>query len=252
MPWKWKKRESWQSTVLLGVNKESIKKAEDREAFKQLMQEINEPTPSSVIATTSKECYDFIEKEGYPVIIRPAYTLGGTGGGIADNQQELEELCYKGMESSAIGQILLEKSVAGWKEIEFEVMRDRRNNCIIICSMENMDPVGVHTGDSIAIEVNPRVSRSSALTSKIDASLMNYDMAQKWLAKRDGDNEESLSLVINAPAVVNRKENDSFPVRRKAIERGISVMTCMDTARVFLKAIRLKQQGVHLSYNSLD
>lgn len=200
-------------TALLGVNKESIKKAEDREAFKELMQEINEPIPNSVIATNIQECYDFVEKEGYPVIIRPAYTLGGTGGGFADNRQQLEELCYKGMESSAIGQILLEKSVAGWKEIEFEVMRDRRDNCIIICSMENLDPVGVHTGDSIVvaptqtlrdeefqmlrdasikiirsleieggcnvqfaldpetgryivIEVNPRVSRSSALASK--------------------------------------------------------------------------------------
>ncbi len=200
-------------TALLGVNKESIKKAEDREEFKTLMQEIGEPIPSSVIATSMDECYAFVEKEGYPVIIRPAYTLGGTGGGIAENKKELELLCYKGMENSAIGQILLEKSVAGWKEIEYEVIRDSRDNCIIICSMENLDPVGVHTGDSIVvaptqtlrdeeyqmlrdasvkiirslqieggcnvqfaldpdtgkyivIEVNPRVSRSSALASK--------------------------------------------------------------------------------------
>ena len=200
-------------TALLGVNKESIKKAEDREEFKKLMQEIGEPIPSSVIATSMDECYEFVEKEGYPVIIRPAYTLGGTGGGIAENKKELELLCYKGMENSAIGQILLEKSVAGWKEIEYEVIRDSRDNCIIICSMENLDPVGVHTGDSIVvaptqtlrdeeyqmlrdasvkiirsleieggcnvqfaldpdtgkyivIEVNPRVSRSSALASK--------------------------------------------------------------------------------------
>ncbi|MCR4955084.1 MAG: carbamoyl-phosphate synthase (glutamine-hydrolyzing) large subunit [Lachnospiraceae bacterium] len=198
---------------LLGVNKESIEKAEDREEFKALMQEINEPIPNSIIATNIDECFEFVEKEGYPVIIRPAFTLGGTGGGIASNKEELEELCYKGMENSAIGQILLEKSVAGWKEIEFEVMRDARDNCIIICSMENLDPVGVHTGDSIVvaptqtlrdkefqmlrdasvkiiraleiqggcnvqfalnpdtgdyivIEVNPRVSRSSALASK--------------------------------------------------------------------------------------
>jgi len=200
-------------TALLGVNKESIRRAEDREEFKKLMQEIGEPIPSSTIATSMDECYDFIEKEGYPVIIRPAYTLGGTGGGIAENREELELLCYKGMENSAIGQILLEKSVAGWKEIEYEVIRDSRDNCIIICSMENLDPVGVHTGDSIVvaptqtlrdeeyqmlrdasikiirsleieggcnvqfalnpdtgeyivIEVNPRVSRSSALASK--------------------------------------------------------------------------------------
>lgn len=198
---------------LLGVNKDSIKKAEDRDEFKQLMQKIGEPIPPSIIATTLQECRDFVEKEGFPVIIRPAYTLGGTGGGIATNAKELEMISKKGMESSSIGQILLEKSVAGWKEIEFEVMRDRKDNCIIICSMENLDPVGVHTGDSIVvapvqtlrdveyqmlrnaalkiirslnieggcniqyaldphsmdyivIEVNPRVSRSSALASK--------------------------------------------------------------------------------------
>ena len=200
-------------TELLGINKESIKKAEDREEFKKLMQEIDEPIPSSIIATSMEECYKFVEEEGFPVIIRPAYTLGGTGGGIAEDMQQLEALCHKGMENSAIGQILLEKSVAGWKEIEYEVIRDGRDNCIIICSMENLDPVGVHTGDSIVvaptqtlrdeeyqmlrdasikiirsleieggcnvqfalnpdngkyivIEVNPRVSRSSALASK--------------------------------------------------------------------------------------
>ena len=200
-------------TELLGVTRESIKKAEDREEFKKLMQEIGEPIPSSIIATSMEECYDFVKEEGFPVIIRPAYTLGGTGGGIAENMEQLEMLCYKGMENSAIGQILLEKSVAGWKEIEYEVIRDGRDNCIIICSMENLDPVGVHTGDSIVvaptqtlrdaeyqmlrdasikiirslgikggcnvqfaldpdtgkyivIEVNPRVSRSSALASK--------------------------------------------------------------------------------------
>ncbi len=198
---------------LLGVNRESIKKAEDREAFKKLMEEIGEPVPASIIATTIEECRSFVEKEGLPVIIRPAYTLGGTGGGIAETMEELDDLCYMGMESSAIGQILLEKSVAGWKEIEYEVMRDAADNCIIICDMENVDPVGVHTGDSIVvaptqtitaeenrmlkdasikiirslgieggcniqfaldpdsgeyivIEVNPRVSRSSALASK--------------------------------------------------------------------------------------
>ena len=200
-------------TALLGVNRESIKRAEDREEFKKLMQEIGEPIPSSVIATSMDECYEFVRKEGFPVIIRPAYTLGGTGGGIAENERELVLICIKGMENSAIGQILLEKSVAGWKEIEYEVIRDSRDNCIIICSMENLDPVGVHTGDSIVvaptqtlrdaeyqmlrdasikiirnleieggcnvqfaldpdtgnyivIEVNPRVSRSSALASK--------------------------------------------------------------------------------------
>lgn len=198
---------------LLGVNKESIQKAEDREAFKELMLEINEPIPPGIIATQYSQCQTFVKEKGYPVIIRPAYTLGGTGGGIATNEKELKTLCLRGMESSTIGQILLEKSIAGWKEIEYEVMRDAKDNCIIICSMENFDPVGVHTGDSIVIapaqtlnnqeyqmlrdaslkiirslkieggcniqfalnpqnsdycviEVNPRVSRSSALASK--------------------------------------------------------------------------------------
>ena len=198
---------------LLGVNRDSIKKAEDREEFRSLMQEIGEPIPLSIIAHGLEECLTFVKKAGYPVIIRPAYTLGGTGGGIATNDEELAALVTIGVESSAIGQILLEESVAGWKEIEFEVMRDAKGNCITICGMENFDPVGVHTGDSIVvaptqtlrdqeyqmlrdsalkiinslgieggcnvqyaldpltnkyvvIEVNPRVSRSSALASK--------------------------------------------------------------------------------------
>lgn len=198
---------------LLGINKDSIKKAEDREEFKDLMLEIGEPIPKSIIATTLEECQAFVKEAGYPVIIRPAFTLGGTGGGIANNDADLALYCQRGLENSAIGQILLEKSVAGWKEVEYEVMRDAKDNCIIICSMENLDPVGVHTGDSIVvaptqtlrdeeyqmlrdsslkiirslkieggcnvqfalnpdtseyivIEVNPRVSRSSALASK--------------------------------------------------------------------------------------
>lgn len=198
---------------LLGVKPETIYKAEDREAFKDLMLEINEPIAKSIIATDIKECKEFVAENGYPVIIRPAYTLGGTGGGTASNEQELEEICASGFHNSPIGQILLEQSVAGWKEIEFEVMRDAKGNSMVICSMENIDPVGVHTGDSIVvapaqtlasheysmlktsalkilesldleggcnvqyaldyktdnyivIEVNPRVSRSSALASK--------------------------------------------------------------------------------------
>lgn len=198
---------------LLGVNRDSIHKAEDREAFKALMQEIGEPIPPSTICDTMEEAKAFAAKTGYPLIIRPAYTLGGTGGGIAYDEKELLEFAELGMEKSAIGQILLEQSVAGWKEIEYEVLRDAKDNCIIICSMENLDPVGVHTGDSIVvaptqtltdrqyqmlrdaslkiirslgieggcnvqfalnpekdeyivIEVNPRVSRSSALASK--------------------------------------------------------------------------------------
>ena len=198
---------------LLGINKEAIEKAEDREKFKTLMQEIGEPIPASAIATSLAEAQDFVSEAGFPVIIRPAFTLGGTGGGMAANADELEKLVLRGIEKSAIGQVLIEESVAGWKEVEYEVIRDHKDNCIIICSMENLDPVGVHTGDSIVvaptqtladheyqmlrnaslkiiralkieggcnvqfaldpdsdryivIEVNPRVSRSSALASK--------------------------------------------------------------------------------------
>ena len=199
--------------TLLGVNKNSIKRAEDREEFRSLMHRIGEPIPGSIIAHGLPECLDFVREVGFPVIIRPAYTLGGTGGGIANCEAELEKLVTIGIESSAIGQILMEESVAGWKEIEYEVMRDAKDNCLIICGMENVDPMGVHTGDSIVvapiqtlrdkeyemlrdaaikiirsldieggcniqfaldpltseyvvIEVNPRVSRSSALASK--------------------------------------------------------------------------------------
>lgn len=198
---------------LLGINYESIKNAEDRDAFRKLMLNINEPIAESIIATKIDECINFAEKYGYPLIIRPAYTLGGTGGGIAENREELIKKCELGIELSPIGQILLEQSVSGWKELEYEVVRDSKDNCIIICNMENVDPVGVHTGDSIVvapsqtlrdsehqmlrnsaikiirslkidggcnvqfaldpesskyvvIEVNPRVSRSSALASK--------------------------------------------------------------------------------------
>lgn len=198
---------------LLGINEEAIKKAEDREDFKELMISINEPVAMSITATNVEECMDFADKFGYPVIIRPAYTLGGTGGGIASNRNELVDIAGMGIKLSPIGQILLEQSVAGWKEIEYEVIRDGKDNCIIICNMENLDPVGIHTGDSIVIapsqtlrdkeyqmlrkaaikiirnlkieggcniqfaldpfssdyvviEVNPRVSRSSALASK--------------------------------------------------------------------------------------
>lgn len=198
---------------LLGVNSESIKKAEDREEFKKLMLEINEPIPISTIAVNLEQCKEFVEKNGLPIIIRPAYTLGGTGGGIAESMEQYLEICELGLKMSPINQILLERSVAGWKELEYEVIRDKKDNCIIICNMENIDPVGVHTGDSIVvapsqtltdkqyhmlrnsalkiirnlkieggcniqfaldplsdryivIEVNPRVSRSSALASK--------------------------------------------------------------------------------------
>jgi len=198
---------------LLGSSPETIDKAEDRKHFKETMESIDQPVIPSVIATEIETAVQFAKEIGYPVIVRPAFTMGGSGGGIADNEKELRVISASGISLSPIQQILVEKSVAGWKEIEFEVMRDRSDNAIIVCSMENFDPVGVHTGDSIVIapavtlsdkeyqmlrsaslqmiralgveggcncqfalhphsneyaviEVNPRVSRSSALASK--------------------------------------------------------------------------------------
>jgi carbamoyl-phosphate synthase large subunit len=198
---------------LLGTSLETIKKAEDRESFKLTMLEINEPVAESEIVTTLEAAQEFAMQIGFPVIVRPAYTLGGTGGGVAQTPAQLVEIATRGLQASPIGQVLIERSVAGWKEIEYEVMRDGADNCITICNMENIDPVGIHTGDSIVvapsqtlsdkeyqllrgaslkiiralgveggcnvqyalnphsyeyvvIEVNPRVSRSSALASK--------------------------------------------------------------------------------------
>ncbi|MDW8364659.1 MAG: carbamoyl-phosphate synthase large subunit [Abditibacteriales bacterium] len=198
---------------LLGTPLEAIRKAEDREAFKQTMQELGEPVPESVIVTTVPEAQAFARQIGFPLIVRPAYTLGGTGGGIARDMTELADICARGLHMSMIHQVLVERCVIGWKEIEYEVMRDGADNCITVCNMENLDPMGIHTGDSIVvapsqtlsdkeyqmlrtaslniirglgieggcnvqlaldphsaqyyvIEVNPRVSRSSALASK--------------------------------------------------------------------------------------
>ena len=134
---------------LLGTDIDSIKKAEDREAFKETMESIGEPVIESVIVNTVEEALQFGEDTGYPLIVRPAYTLGGTGGGIAHDPEELKEIAHSGLQASRVHQCLIEKSVAGYKEIEFEVLRDGKGNCITVCSMENIDPVGIHTGDSI-------------------------------------------------------------------------------------------------------
>ena len=136
---------------LLGSSLHAIKHAEDRELFKAAMEEIHQPVPESEIFEELEPAIAFADKIGYPVIIRPAYTLGGTGGGIAHDRYEMEEIANRGIKLSPINQILVERSIAGWKEVEFEVMRDSADNCIIVCAMENIDPVGVHTGDSIVV-----------------------------------------------------------------------------------------------------
>ena len=198
---------------LLGTKLASIEQAEDRQLFRQLMQELGEPVPESEIVTNLDQARDFVAQIGYPVIVRPAFTMGGTGGGICNNDQDLDEIVSSGLHYSPVTQCLLEKSIAGYKEIEYEVMRDANDTAIVVCNMENIDPVGIHTGDSVVvapsqtltdreyhmlrdvslkiiralkieggcnvqlaldpdsfnyyiIEVNPRVSRSSALASK--------------------------------------------------------------------------------------
>ena len=198
---------------LIGTTAQTIKKAEDRQEFKDTMEKIGEPVAASLVVHDVQTGIDFTNKIGYPVVLRPAYTLGGSGGGIAYNEEELIEILSNGLRLSRVGEVLVERCIAGWKEIEYEVMRDSAGNCITVCNMENIDPVGVHTGDSIVvapsqtlgdkeyqmlrtsalniitelgitggcnvqyalnpdsfeycvIEVNPRVSRSSALASK--------------------------------------------------------------------------------------
>lgn len=229
---------------LLGTNVETIKKAEDRELFKQTMIDIGEPIIDSVIVNNVEDAMKFGLSNGLPIIIRPAYTLGGTGGGIAETEDELKEISAAGIKASRVGQILVEKSVAGYKEIEFEVMRDKSGHAIIICDMENVDPVGIHTGDSVVvapcktltkkqlemlkassvkiisalgieggcniqyalavdsdeyflIEVNPRVSRSSALASKATG----YPIARV---------SALVAIGYNLNEIINKKTNSTF------------------------------------------
>ena len=157
----------------IGTNTDTIKLAEDRLEFKNLMERINEPCAASIVVNHVNDALEFAKKIGYPVVVRPAYTLGGTGGGIANNEKELHDICSNGLRLSRVSQCLIERCIAGWKEIEYEVMRDSAGNCITVCNMENLDPVGVHTGDSIVVAPSQTLSdkeyqmlRSSALASK--------------------------------------------------------------------------------------
>ncbi|MBQ8296643.1 MAG: carbamoyl-phosphate synthase large subunit [Ruminococcus sp.] len=156
---------------LLGANPETIHKAEDRQAFKDTMEKIGEPCIPSKVVETIEDAVDFAQEIGYPVIVRPAFTLGGTGGGIAYNEEELRDISKNGLRLSPITQVLIEKCISGWKEIEFEVIRDSKGNVITVCSMENLDPVGVHTGDSIVIA--PAVTLSSAEFNMLRTAAIN-------------------------------------------------------------------------------
>ena len=142
----------------IGTSTNTIKLAEDRLEFKTLMENINEPCAASLVVNHVDDALEFAKKIGYPVVVRPAYTLGGTGGGIAYDETELHDICSNGLRLSRVSQCLIERCIAGWKEIEYEVMRDGAGNCITVCNMENLDPVGVHTGDSIVVAPSQTLS----------------------------------------------------------------------------------------------
>ncbi len=290
---------------LLGTNVESIYKAEDRDAFKQMLIEIDEPIIDSVIVTDVDPALEFASEAGYPVIVRPAYTLGGSGGGIAATPMELASICADGLRYSRVGQCLIEKSIAGWKEIEYEVMRDSKGNCITVCNMENIDPVGIHTGDSIVvapsqtlrdaeyqmlrtsaikiisalkieggcnvqyaldtdsmnyavIEVNPRVSRSSALASKatgypiakISAKIaVGYgldEIENSVTGKTYSSFEPTLDYVVvkfpRWPFDKFTKAENSLGTRMKATGEVMSIGSNFESA--FLKAVRSLELGL--------
>ncbi len=291
---------------LIGTTSLTIKKAEDRLEFKTTMEKIGEPCASSTVVTTVKEAVAFAATIGYPVVVRPAYTLGGSGGGIADNQEELEDICSNGLRLSRVGQCLIERCIAGWKEIEYEVMRDSAGNCITVCNMENIDPVGVHTGDSIVvapsqtlgdreyqmlrssalniitelgitggcnvqyalhpdtfeycvIEVNPRVSRSSALASKatgypiakVAAKIAlgyNLDEIQNAVTKKTyASFEPTLDYcVVKIPRLPFDKfitAKRSLTTQMKATGEVMAISTNFESA--LMKALRSLEQNVN-------
>jgi carbamoyl-phosphate synthase large subunit len=297
---------------ILGTKLEAINQAEDRELFRSLMNELGQPVPDSDIIHNLEEAYTFVERVGYPVIVRPAFTMGGTGGGICSNEKELIEIVTSGIKNSPVGQCLLEKSIAGFKEIEYEVMRDSNDNAIVVCNMENFDPVGIHTGDSIVvapsqtlsdreyqllrnaslkiiralkieggcnvqlaldpdsfnyyvIEVNPRVSRSSALASKatgypiaklaakIAVGLTLDEMLNPVTGKTYACFEPALDYVVTK---IPRWPFDKFESANRTLGTQMKATgEVMAIGRTFeeslLKAIRsLEADVIHLSLNN--
>ena len=291
---------------VIGTSIESIKEGEDRDSFKKLMERTNQPIAPSEIVTNVEDGIAFAEKIGYPVIIRPAYTLGGTGGGIAENPDELSEILSQGLHLSRVGQALIEKSIKGWKEIEFEVIRDSKGNTITVCSMENVDPVGVHTGDSIVvapaltlakkeyemlnkaaidiissieikggcnvqfaldpesfnyavIEINPRVSRSSALASKatgypiakINAKIaLGYtldEIKNEVTGKTYACNEPTIDYIVTK--IPKWPFDKFFTAKRKLGTKMMATGEVMSIANSFeaslLKGVRSLEIGQH-------
>ena len=296
---------------LLGTSSESIEKAEDREKFKELCQELGEPVLESIIAESEEEGIQAANKIGYPVVLRPAFTLGGTGGGFADNEKELRDLIKHALKLSPVNQVLVEKSIKGYKEIEYEVMRDHNDTAITICNMENLDPVGVHTGDSIVvapsqtltnkeyqllrdsalkiiralkieggcnvqfaldphsfnyyvIEVNPRVSRSSALASKasgypiarVSAKIaVGMRLEEIPLANTPASFEPALDYIV---CKIPRFPFDKFTLASNKLSTQMKATgEVMSVGRTFeeslLKAVRSLETGVcHIHHKKFD
>ena len=296
---------------LLGTSSESIEKAEDREKFKELCQELGEPVLESIIAESEEEGIQAANKIGYPVVLRPAFTLGGTGGGFADNEKELKDLIKHALKLSPVNQVLVEKSIKGYKEIEYEVMRDHNDTAITICNMENLDPVGIHTGDSIVvapsqtltnkeyqllrdsalkiiralkieggcnvqfaldphsfnyyvIEVNPRVSRSSALASKasgypiarVSAKIaIGMRLEEIPLANTPASFEPALDYIV---CKIPRFPFDKFTLASNKLSTQMKATgEVMSVGRTFeeslLKAVRSLETGVcHIYHKKFD
>ena len=296
---------------LLGTSSASIERAEDRELFKELCQEIGEPVCPSEIATSIPEAEAAAERIGYPVVLRPAFTLGGTGGGFADTPEELREIMKNALKLSPVHQVLVEKSIKGYKEIEYEVMRDKNDTAIAICNMENLDPVGIHTGDSIVvcpsqtltnkeyhllrdsalriiralkieggcnvqfaldpqsfryyvIEVNPRVSRSSALASKasgypiarVSAKIaVGMTLDEIRIANTPASFEPTLDYVVTKmprfPFDKFADASNSLSTQMKATGEVMSIGRTIEES--LLKAIRSLEIGVcHLHMKKFD
>ena len=300
-----------QDVRLIGTSAQTIKKAEDRLEFKKTMEKIHEPVAPSEVVTTVHDGLEFVKKIGYPVVLRPAYTLGGSGGGIANNEEEFVEILMNGLRLSRVGQVLVERCITGWKEIEYEVMRDANGTCITVCNMENLDPVGVHTGDSIVvapsqtladkeyqmlrsaalniiselkitggcnvqfalhptsfeycvIEVNPRVSRSSALASKatgypiakVSAKIAlgyNLDEIPNAITKKTyASFEPALDYVVvkipRLPFDKFIKADHDLTTQMKATGEVMSICTNFEGA--LMKALRSLEQHVDSLWSS--
>ena len=293
---------------LLGTPIASIRLAEDREQFKKKMLEIGEPVAQSCVVTEIEHGLAFARSMGYPLVVRPAYTLAGTGGGIAYDEEQLRETLRAGLEASLIGQVLLETSLLGWKEIEYEVLRDRSGNCIVVCNMENLDPVGIHTGDSIVvapsqtlsdveyhllrnaslnviralgvqggcniqfalhperseyaiIEVNPRLSRSSALASKATGYPIAKIATRIALGQRLDEIPNPVTGVTKAayePTLdyvvvkIPRWPFDKFPLADKVLGTQMkSTGEAMGIGRTFRDALLKAVRGLDLGYRTL-